>query len=107
MTSQPCDYPNCPSARGEKLLDERHEEIKNTLSFIKEGQEKVITIGENVAKLLVEVQNLKEAKVDNSTEHNELFKRLRRVETKYIWITGGAAGIFGFFEFIKLIGIIK
>ena len=102
-----CPYPNCPSGQNEKLLNERHSEIKTHLQNLEQGQERMIGTMTNVAMLLAKVNHIEEDIKQNREDHNAIFSRLRRVENKVVWIVGGMAGIVSVIQILKAIGVIK
>lgn len=104
-----CSYPNCPGGQNVKLQDERHEEIKSHFANIEAGQDRVIGIMTSVASILADVSNIKGDIGENTKQHDEIFKRLRKVENKVMWFAGGGAGIIaivGILQGLKLIGLI-
>ena len=102
-----CDYPNCPSGASMKLLDDRHEEVKSHLSNIESNQKEMIVVVTNVATLLANVQNITKDMEQNVKDHDEIFTRLRKVESKIMWLSGGIAGIVLVIEILRLTGVVK
>lgn len=102
-----CEYPDCPSGINSKLLDERHTEVRNHLTVIENGQNKMIAVAENVAILITEVQNIKRDSTENIKQHDEMFGRLRKTELRVSWFAGGASAIVVVLEALRASGVLK
>lgn len=79
-----CPYPNCPSGQSAKASEERHLDVKSSLSRLEGGQQKIFDTMLNVATLVADVSNMKDDIIENETTHTEIFTRLRVIETTAI-----------------------
>ena len=102
-----CSFPLCPSGVNVKLLDDRHEEIKNHFKTIESNQQRLIELVADVASLLTNVDNIKGDIKLNEKEHDEMFTRLRKVEGRVVWMLGGGAGVIAILQVLRTFNVIK
>lgn len=105
--SERCNFPECPSGQGQKLQDERHEEIKVHLMKLEASGTEMLSIVRDVSTLLADTQHLIKDVDRIDKDHNEIFLRLRKVEKQVVWLLGGVSGIVTLMEILKLFHVIK